>query len=57
MSKELGIGIGIGIAIGVVVALLVAPQPGEETRRYIKEKASRVRGRIRKGGQGGDSSI
>ncbi len=29
----------VGLGIGAVVALVLAPQPGEETRRYIAEKA------------------
>ena len=29
----------LGILTGAAVALLVAPQSGEETRRYLKEKA------------------
>jgi gas vesicle protein len=35
------LGIVLGIALGAAVGLLVAPQPGSETRRVLRE---RVRG-------------
>ncbi len=47
-------GLIIGAVIGAAVALLYAPQPGEETRRVVKEKskefkekAARAAGRVR----------
>ena len=35
-------GLIVGAVIGAAVALLYAPQPGTETRRIVKEKASEV---------------
>jgi gas vesicle protein len=35
------IGVALGIGLGAAVGLLVAPQPGSETRRVIRQ---RVRG-------------
>jgi gas vesicle protein len=40
------LGILLGIAIGVVVALLLAPQPGEETRRQLAEQRGQIRRRF-----------
>ena len=36
-------GLMLGAIIGAVVALLYAPQPGAETRRLLKEKASAIK--------------
>jgi gas vesicle protein len=36
-------GLIMGAAIGAVVALLYAPQPGTETRRMVKDKASEIK--------------
>ena len=38
------IGLLLGIAMGAAVGLLVAPQPGSETRRALRE-------RVRRGGE------
>ena len=38
------IGLLLGIATGAAVGLLVAPQPGSETRRVLRE-------RVRRGGE------
>ncbi|MHB8085157.1 MAG: YtxH domain-containing protein [Dehalococcoidia bacterium] len=38
-------GLIIGAIIGAAVGLLYAPQPGSETRRMVKEKASEVKGK------------
>jgi gas vesicle protein len=35
------IGVILGIALGAAVGLLVAPQPGSETRRVIRERVRR----------------
>lgn len=32
------IGVIVGISLGAAVGLLVAPQPGSETRRVIRER-------------------
>ena len=39
------IGLGLGLAAGVGVGLLLAPQPGDVTRRKLREGAERVRER------------
>lgn len=44
------IGVILGIALGAAVGLLVAPQPGSETRRVIRE-------RVRKGGEDVDEML
>ena len=36
-------GLLVGAVIGAAVALLYAPQPGTETRRMVKEKASEIK--------------
>jgi len=36
-------GLLVGAVIGVAVGLLYAPQPGTETRRLVKEKASEIK--------------
>jgi gas vesicle protein len=30
------LGILIGVAVGIAVGLIIAPQPGSETRRYLR---------------------
>jgi gas vesicle protein len=35
------LGVVLGIALGAAVGLLVAPQPGSETRRVIRERVRR----------------
>ena len=35
----MAVGLGVGLVAGAVLALLFAPQSGEETRAYVKEKA------------------
>jgi len=36
-------GLMMGALIGAAIALLYAPQPGTETRRMVKEKASEIK--------------
>ena len=36
------IGLLVGIAMGAAVGLLVAPQPGSETRRALRERVRRA---------------
>ncbi len=33
----------LGAAIGLILALLFAPQSGEDTRQYIKERSNRLK--------------
>ena len=40
------LGILIGVVVGIVVALLLAPQPGEETRRQLAEQRGQIRRRF-----------
>jgi gas vesicle protein len=35
------LGVAIGIGLGAAVGLLVAPQPGSETRRVIRERINK----------------
>lgn len=35
------LGLVLGIALGVSLGLLVAPQPGSETRRALRERVQR----------------
>lgn len=35
------LGLILGIALGVSLGLLVAPQPGSETRRVLRERVQR----------------
>lgn len=41
------IGLGLGVAAGVGIGVLLAPQPGDITRRRLRESAERVRERAR----------
>lgn len=41
------IGLGVGVACGVGLGLVMAPEPGDETRRKLRERASRMRERAR----------
>jgi gas vesicle protein len=36
-------GLMMGAIVGAAIALLYAPQPGTETRRMVKEKASEIK--------------
>jgi len=37
------IGLGVGAAIGVGLGMILAPQTGEETRRYLRDGASNLK--------------
>ncbi|MCC6553696.1 MAG: YtxH domain-containing protein [Polyangiaceae bacterium] len=41
------IALGVGLAAGVGIGVLIAPQPGDVTRRQLKESAGRARERAR----------
>jgi gas vesicle protein len=41
---EIGLALLLGFAVGAVGALLLAPTPGEDTRRRLGEVAQRFRG-------------
>lgn len=38
------LGILIGVALGISLGLLIAPQPGSETRRALQERVQRGQG-------------
>ena len=40
----------LGMGIGVAVGILFAPKPGEETRRFLREKADEGKDYIKKRG-------
>jgi gas vesicle protein len=40
-------GLVMGAVLGAVITLLYAPQPGSETRRLVKEKASSAASKIK----------
>jgi hypothetical protein len=41
------IGLGVGIAAGVGIGVLIAPEPGDITRRRIRDGAERVKERAK----------
>lgn len=47
MNRDSSTGFFTGLIIGAIIgggmALLYAPQPGQETRRLVKEKASEIK--------------
>jgi gas vesicle protein len=58
MNNTTGSGVGmflmgllVGAALGGVAALLMAPQPGAETRTMLKDRFGRMRDTIRSRGQ------
>ena len=40
-----------GAAVGAGVALLYAPQPGEKTRKFLREKAESARDKVLEAGE------
>ena len=40
-----------GAAVGASVALLYAPQPGEQTRKFLREKAELARDKVVEAGE------
>jgi gas vesicle protein len=40
-------GVGVGLVLGGMAALLLAPQPGEQTRAQIRESADDALGKLR----------
>ena len=43
-SGDVSLALFLGFAVGAVAALLIAPGPGEETRRRVGKAAQRLRG-------------
>ena len=43
MTVVKGIGFIVGAAIGLAIGFLYAPQPGEQTRALIREKAGKTK--------------
>ena len=48
-DSDFSVGILVGGLVGILVGLLLAPAPGEETRRVIGQRASDAGGRVRTG--------
>lgn len=42
-------GLVIGVLVGAALALMLAPQPGTETRQQIKNKSLELKGRAEEG--------
>jgi gas vesicle protein len=42
-SGDFAAGILVGVLIGGALGLLFAPEPGEETREFVAEKARRLK--------------
>ena len=40
-------GMAFGAAVGVAIGLLVAPKPGSETRRFVRQRTAEYAGPIR----------
>ena len=49
-SGEFLLGVLVGSLVGAALGLLFAPQPGQETRELIKEKASQLAGAAKEKG-------
>ena len=43
-SGDVGLALFLGFAVGAVTALLIAPGPGDDTRRRVGKAAQRLRG-------------
>lgn len=39
------VGLGLGVAAGVGIGMLIAPAPGYETRRQLKERSNQLKDR------------
>jgi gas vesicle protein len=48
-SGDFVAGILVGVLIGGALGLLFAPEPGEETREFVAEKARRLKAAAEKG--------
>ena len=48
-DSDFTVGVLVGGLVGVLVGLLLAPAPGEETRRVIGQRATDAGGRVRAG--------
>ena len=46
-GAEFAIGLTLGVVIGLVAGFILAPQPGEETRKLLRDKTTDMAERAR----------